>query len=528
MTSRTIDFKTNINSSLKELKDDFYTFISYVKQNITSSLLICFFVLLSYGIKLFYYSISIDTEVLINNYSGQLNAWTSIGRYGLIITKTLFNLSPFNPYTACFLMIILMIFFCLTWNFFLDYFLGEKNKKSIMSTVFPIIFLTYPLFAEQFNFILQGVEVSLAITLCSLAIFFITKWIISSTNIIQLILGLICMVWGFGTYQAIVPLYISAALASYIILFESYNKKRISLHKNFFKLSIIKYLLTFIVGYILNSLVSNVFIAFSGATGYLDNSILWGKIPAKQCIKNISEYIDNVVSGNGILYNKLFIFSIIFLLIYGFKYVFSKKKDSLLLFLSVCTLILSPFLLSIYLGQSMIPRSQFSLQFVIAFSIYLFIMTINNKKIKIIGFFVAVFIAFNQGYVVSSLLYTDYMKYQSELRLANKISERIDSLNLGEAPPYPVVFIGSYHPLNTPNEMRGDVIGASFFEWDSGTEFGSNYRILGFMKSIGLSYMSPTLDQIKTARELSETMDAWPNTNSVQFINDLIIVKLSN
>ena len=520
--------KYEMKRNVLELKNDINDFIQFCKLNIKSIILIVIFTIMTYGIKIFNYSISIDTEKLINEYNWQLDTWASFGRFGLVFTKKLFGLNPFNAYISCFMMVVAMIVFGITWSYVINYFSFEKSKKSIITAVFPIIFITAPLFTEQFNFILQGVEVSLAITLCSLSIFFITKWIISSTNIIQLILGLICMVWGFGTYQAIVPLYISAALASYIILFESYNKKRISLHKNFFKWSIIKYLLTFMVGYILNSLVSKIFIAFSGATGYLDNSILWGKIPAKQCIENILAYIYNVVTGNGILYNKLFILSIIFLLIYAFKYIFSKKKDSFLLFLAVFTLILSPFLLSIYMGQSMIPRSQFSLQFVIAFSIYLFIMIINNKKIEIIGFFVAVFFAFNQGYVVSSLLYTDYMKYQSELRLANKISERIDSLNLGEIPQYPVVFIGSYHPLNTTNEMRADVIGASFFEWDSGTEFGSNYRILGFMKSIGLPYVSPTLDQIKTARELSETMDAWPNTNSVQFINDLIIVKLSN
>ena len=122
---------------------------------------------------------------------------------------------------------------------------------------------------------------------------------------------------------------------------------------------------------------------------------------------------------------------------------------------------------------------------------------------------------------------TDYMKYQSEVALANKISDRIDSLNLDNIFNYPVVFVGSMHPMNTPSETREDVIGSSFFEWDTPTPYGSNYRILGFMKTIGYQFRNPTLEEIEKGKTLAKDMRCWPNTNSVQFKDGIILVKLS-
>lgn len=520
--------KENISLSLLELKKDWQNFMDFCKSNILTVILTWFFILLAYGIKLFYYSISIDTEAIINNYAGQANAWISIGRFGLLLTKKLFRLVPFNPYVACFLMLCAMFVFCLTWSYLISYLAFKKNKKSIYSCVFPIVFLTSPLFAEQFDFILQGFEVAFAIILCSLAVFFISKWIISSSNIVHLILGLGCMVWGFSSYQAIVSLYISGILACYIMLYISCKNQRIVLDKNFFKLATAKYLGTFILGYFGYYLLNKAVIARYTATTYLDNSIFWGKVPTKQCVKQILEYIYHNVIGDGIFYSKIFIVIVLIFLIYALVNLFSQNKNKILFLLAVGAFLLSPFFLSILLGQKLAPRSQFSLQFVIAFGIYFLLLLTKNKKIHILGVIFAVFLALNQGYVVSRLLYTDYMKYQSEVALANKISTRIENLNLGEIPKNPVVFIGSYHPINTPLELRGDIIGASFFEWDSVTPYGSNYRILGFMQTIGYPYINPTQEQIEAGKKASPNMGSWPNTDSVRFVDDIIVVKLSN
>lgn len=520
---------TNFKASFSELKQDFFDFINYCKTNVLMIILISFFTLLAYGSKLFFYSISIDTEVLINKQALQLNAWTSIGRFGLVLSKHLFGGSIFNPFLACFLLIVTLIVFSLIWSYVLNYFNFNKKIKTITSCIFPIIFLTAPLFAEQFNFILQGFEVALAIIMCAISVFFINKWIISNYNIIQFFLGIVLMIWGFATYQSIVNLYISGTIACYLLVYVSVKKGKISVSKHFFKISILKNIFAFISGYVLYSILNNIIRSLNGATTYLENSIYWGKIPASDCINNIIEYIKTTFTTDNIFYYKGSLLVFIFILFYAIINLFSKAKEKFLFLLASITLLISPYLLSIYLGHGLATRAQFSLQFVISFGIYFLIVIFDKNTINFLGLILSFFIALNQSYTVSSLLYSDYMKYEAEVRLATKISNRIDELNLGETPAYPVVFVGSYHPSSTPLELRTDVIGASFFEWDSSYALGgSTGRIQGFMNSIGITYLSPSIEDAAKAKEIAKTMDTWPNTGSVKFEDGIIVVKLSN
>lgn len=519
----------SFKASLAELREDFFDFLNYCKTNTLMIVLISFFTLLAYGSKLFFYSISIDTEVLINKQSLQLNAWTSIGRFGLVLSKHLFGGVIFNPFLSCFLMITTLILFSLIWSYVLNYFNFSKKIKTITSCIFPIVFLTAPLFAEQFNFILQGFEVALAIIMCAISVFFINKWIISTYNIIQLFLGIVLMIWGFATYQSIVNLYISGTIACYLLIYISVKKGNIEVSKYFFKTSIIKNIFAFISGYVLYSLLNNIIRSFKGATTYLDNSIYWGKISASDCINNIINYIKTTFTTDNIFYHRGFLVVFIFVLLYAIINLFSKSKDKFLFLLASITLLISPYLLAIYLGHGLITRAQFSLQFVISFGIYFLIIVFDKNTINFLGLILSFFIALNQGYTVSSLLYSDYMKYEAEVRLATKISNRIAELNLGETPAYPVVFVGSYHPTSTPLELHTDVIGASFFEWDSSYALGgSTGRIQGFMNSIGIMYLSPSIEDAAKAKEIASTMDTWPNTGSVKFEDGVIVVKLSN
>lgn len=516
----------NMKSSFIELKNDVNGFIKFIKANKFTIITTWFFILMAYGIKLFWYSISIDTEAIINDYDSLLSSWVSIGRFGLILIKGMLRLKPFNPYIACFLMLCTMFLFCMIWSYIFNYLSFNSSNRLVGLCVFPIIFLTSPLFAEQFNFILQGFEVAFAIALCGISVFLITKWVISSSNYIHLILGLVCMVLGLAAYQSIASLYISGVLACYIIIYISNKKGNVVLSQNFFRVSVIKYLGTFVFGYLTYSILNKVFQMVYGSTGYLDQSITWGRIPVLESVENILDYIKETTIRGNFFYSKWFIVVVLFFIAYAISNLFSANKNKILFLLAITALLVSPFLLSIYLGQKLVIRSQFSFQFVIAFGLYLIVSSINKEWLQKIGLLAVLFIALGQSCVVSRLLYTDYMKYQSEVTLANKISSRIESLNLDKT--YPVAFIGKYHPNNTPTQLCGEVIGKSFFEWDASTKIGSNYRISGFMKTIGYDINMPSQEQIDAARETAKSMPSWPNTNSIKFDNGVIVVKLSN
>ena len=76
----------NIGSQYS-LKQDFFDFINFMKSNIGLVLANVFFILLTYGLKLFQYSVSIDTEIILNDQECLLISWIGIGRYGLVLLK---------------------------------------------------------------------------------------------------------------------------------------------------------------------------------------------------------------------------------------------------------------------------------------------------------------------------------------------------------------------------------------------------------------------------------------------------------
>lgn len=509
-----------MKKNILELKNDILEFMNYCKENVLSIILITLFTLMTYGIKIFNYSISIDTEKLINEYDWQLDTWATFGRFGLVFTKKLFGLKPFNAYTSCFMMVVAIVVFGITWSYVMSYFSFEKNKKSLINCVFPIIFITAPLFTEQFNFILQSFEVAFSIILCSIAVFFTSKWTIKRNNI-YIIISLICMIWGFGTYQAIVALYISGVLACYILIYIANKKGKVKIDKNYFKIAVIKYLLIFIVGYIGYYIVDRIVTAVYGASKYVDGMIKWGTEPAIESVKNILRYVRYGLFGDGLFYSKVFLVCILILGIYALVNIFSKEKDKFLFLCSVVVFILSPFLLSLYIGNGLIPRMQFNYQFVIATILYLIVWIIENKKIKGIIMTVILCIAMNQSYTVVRLFTSEQLKYEDDVKLARKISVEIESLGLGELPEYPVVLVGR-HTSYIPDKVVGEFIGVSWFEFG-----GNSSRAIGFMKTLGYNYIEPTQEQISEGYEIAKNMESWPSSNSVQFKNGLIIVKLS-
>ena len=515
------NYKNRISNELLDIRNSVKSFNEFLKNNIATVVITIFFTLMSYGIKLFQYSISIDTEMLINSYDWQLDTWASFGRFGLVFIKRILGLNPFNPYAACFLMVSAMIVFCLIWSYVLNEFSFNENKSDIRNAIFPAVFITAPLFAEQFNFILQSFEVAFAIILCSIAILCISKWILDSKKIINLIIGIACMILGFGTYQSIVFLYISATLACYILIYISNKKSKVKLEKNFFILAAVKYLGSFVVAYVGFSIVNKIVVNIYGKSGYVDNMVKWGQKPVQECIENIVKYMKTAFLGDGIFYSKVFVLISIGLFVYAIINLFSKSRDKILFLLTMMAFVLSPFILSIYMGNGQIPRMQFSYQFVIAVGIYVFTLLFDKKWLAVILSLFGFYVAFNQGYIVNRLFYTEQMKYEEDVRLADKISERIEALNLGEIPEYPVILVGG-HTSKVPNQLRGEFLGLSWFEYG-----GDSHRALGFMRTIGYPYLTATNEQVQRAKEIAQTMEVWPNNNSVIFEEGLIIVRLS-
>lgn len=491
-------------------------------------LFISLLMIFAYGIRIVYYNISIDTEVIINDPTALLMSWLSAGRFSLVFLKKLLQLIPFNPYVAAFLMTVINVIIVYFFSFMLWSFSGEKSAflgKTAICAAF--CFITFPIFAEQFSFLLQAFEVSLGIFATMLSVYCLTNWILEKKKT-YLVISLFMSIFSFGIYQSNIFLFISITLGSYILLLYKLNKRnelRIGLN----------YLLFFIISFVFYTLINKIIyyhffgIGFFNNTqnSYLGSQILWGKVPVRQCLKNILFYFASNVfekqKFDGWLLGLSFLATLVFIILY-----FSNQKKVLakVLFLIACILFLtSPFLLSIFMGNAQAVRTQFSIAVVIAFGLFYVSILIEKKKIiSIIYFVLVVLLIITQSLKISNYFYLDYLKYQEECNLAFNLTLKIDALENQEN-KYPVVFVGT-HSFSFSDSLQNyqwETIGRSFFEWDAGTEMGSNLRIHGFLKTLGKDYPLPSLENVAQANSISENM----LDDSVQKSDGIIIVKLS-
>ncbi|NND05346.1 MAG: hypothetical protein HKN87_03110, partial [Saprospiraceae bacterium] len=132
------------------------------------------------------------------------------------------------------------------------------------------------------------------------------------------------------------------------------------------------------------------------------------------------------------------------------------------------------------------------------------------------------------GFVQSNtkLFYSDYVTWQNDKLLANRIVTAVES-RFGDLlldNPLPIVFIG--HPTRSPLpiQKREEHFGGSVLEWDR----GSNHRILALFRLIGCDYFTlANTAQINQAKGEATEMPVWPASASISMVDEIIVVKFS-
>lgn len=515
-------FKMQTRSKYTKKSINMPTLYEFCMDNIRSFVIVLVILIVAYGMKIFHLSISHDTEAIINVPDSLYNSWFTMGRFGLIFLKKILNVYVFNPYLASIFMFITMVLNSAVWEYLFYTFTNNKTRFSKRSWVFPVLFFTAPVMAEQVSFLLQAFEVQLAIFFVGLSLLWIWRGVMSGT-VWYYIPSIILLALSFSCYQTTVPLFIAATLALFLLNFEKMEQY----WKTIFKL-----ILCFFLAFLLYEIINKIIMAVLNisTTSYISDQILWGSESAKECIKNILHHIIDALRAKGIYYSVAFPLSVLLL----FYLIYRKRgcKAYYLYILASIALLISPFFMTIIIGQIPKFRTQVVLPFVFGFIIQYFIgvMDFKFKKLQVLRWIYCIIfiLGMQQSMEVSRMFYSEYVQYEEDVRLALKISDRIDQLDLGESPAEPLIIIGSRAPrLNRSSYRLYENPGHSFFEWSFSTQYGT-FIMNNFMSTIGYTYLSPTQEQIEYAETYSKSMDLWPNKSSVQNINGMIIVKLSD
>lgn len=534
-------------------------------------------VFLLHGKKLTSGIIGIDTEDLIRLQESFYDGWLHTGRQGLVFLKHLFGNTQFNPYYTGIMTLLLfsvsVCAFLLLWDsvcfgggFFRQNPAAEKNAGSRKRKAQAekasgsrdaktwegraggmwvwffggLLWVSHPVWAEQFYFSLQSMEIGMALFLTALALYLSFRWT-GSRRPVYAAAGAGCLILVFSTYQSFVVLYIFGVVSILLlqVLREASGEEepKVSLLWK----RVFSYCAVFFAAFLLNTLITKLFF---GSSDYLQNQIYWGRASVKDCIHAIGGHVIKVFTGyHSVFYQAGFGVLALFDLILLGIFLGRKKKGKAVILFFYLALLATPFLMTLVLGGAPAARSQLTLPAVTAFLGYLSMLLIKlltggfsvsgGKEVfrgvlTVCGGFLCLVCGTEQAKITESLYYTDACRYEQDAALGRELIWRLDEAG-GNERELPVIVIGGMEFEGSHSCIAGEVIGRSFFHYDVEVEpkyFWSTRRILGFLHTLGADYDQASPQMLEKALEYVQDMPEWPSEESVQERDGMIIVKL--
>lgn len=137
------------------------------------------------------------------------------------------------------------------------------------------------------------------------------------------------------------------------------------------------------------------------------------------------------------------------------------------------------------------------------------------------GYFVVV-----SASISATLLYTDRIVHEADAALTQQLAFRIREAIPADRPPGPLPFtlVGSSQFPIAGTLRRAEVFGTSFYEHDA----GNIYRVVYYMQLQGFTDLTPVpFNSRKDLIGAVKAMPSWPAKESVAWMGDTMVVKLS-
>jgi len=518
----------------------------YLEKHLSQIGLMGIFVFLLHSAKLNSDVVGIDTESLIFSYKDLYTGWLTIGRQGLVSLKYILGNSRFDPYFSGVMTLVMLTLAVSAFFLLWDHVKGREIKREYRMTAWisgGLLWISHPILVEQFYFSLQSMEVCIAFLLTACALSLSRMWVEGTVKkgrylIVPGVVALLLLT--FSTYQVFPVLYIFGVVTLLLLQsLEALAGEKAFSPGRFWKQAGM-YAALFLAAFSLNMVITKLFF---NTSDYLRQQMMWGQGEGKDNLINILHHIKNVFTGfNSVFYHwgyGLLCVSSLILLILVMSQHRKKAKSQLfiLLFLYLAVMIM-PFLMSVAIGGTPVIRSQLILPVMTGFLAYFNIALLQHirfSKEKLrqctAGFLVLICAAesIGQARVTEALYYTDSRRYEQDVAVAEHLIRRLEVVN-GRW-NLPVVFVGQleFRPNNAC--VRGEIIGSSFFDYDTQVEpkyYWSTRRILGFLHTLGADYEPVSMERMDEALEYSTYMPMWPEDNCVQIWDDIVVVKLSD
>ncbi|OME15059.1 hypothetical protein BSK47_22610 [Paenibacillus odorifer] len=523
-------YKDTVNT----MKEELSLFYSYIKVNKVLYVFLFFVAIWAYGFPLTQFTLSLDEEnALFRDFGASVSIWSSQGRFGISILKLVFHNWQSNSITASLLAVTGLVFTSIIWAYALSSCIITKDKSTKLDWPglgLALVFLTFPAHSENVGFSIMSFELGIGWIMVSAASLIVAKWAIMKKNISYMLIALLLLIFAISIYQAFMPVFICAVILITIMHLINLQNSSINVNLKDTVVVVLKYILVAFLSLVIYKIIDIIISLFIPKSDYVDGFFLWGKANSVIVVETLIENFKKLILGDVIFGSNIILPSIILSVLILLFFIFRALKNNnttttaWIIAALLVAFITSPFLMSIILGSPMPIRTSFVLALFVSSIWYLLYMLTKKRLIRNLIILVFVTTTIYQSQSMSQLYYSDYNRYQDDIKIANQIGTRILELDLGETPSKPVVFLGSHAQLPRENIIKQEILGFSFFEWYG----GDKDRIGNFMSSLGYKYKIPTDIEREKAIKLAELMPAWPYKGSVALVDDLIIVNLSD
>lgn len=498
-----------------------------------------------FGFLAFSGNIRIDTEELMNN-PGSTLGWLTIGRFSLAFFKSLLGLGTFSAEKSSLLFLLFFIAGANLLTFAFYHFSGKNEKYPYW--VFMLLYCTSNIWSFQIYFSLQQAEVALAMLLAVAAAILAMETCFGMRGwrkVIGFLVSTGLLVLVLGAYQALAAYYIAVCVALFLLFMEyktETEKIDAGLQTRGFLRGIMELMMQFGISYLVYGWIADNW--FMATEGYMQSQKGWGRMPVADCIHAVLLTGKNVLLGYGPRNFSFFTAGV--LLTAAAIFFFWKKKryrtkaQLVLYLLAMAGFMFTPFLMTLYMGEMLVTRSQFALPVVAAFLGMYGIGHLQefcggkcpkrSRAAKLAAVFVIAMAAVQISYNLR-LAYTDDVRYAQDVELTEQVLASLEEANGGEMPEKPVVFVGYRVPEYNRWCARTEMYGWSFYEWDYSMEnpTGATHRIAGFIQAYsGIKMNEAVSDEMrKKAVDMARSMPDFPEEGAVEVTDEFVVVRLS-
>lgn len=469
-----------------------------------------FLSLVAYGFALSNYTLSVDNEIpILSDFA------LDMGRWG----QNLIRYHLFNGHLQYFTLILGLFFFSVSAVRLSKLFKFEN----IYAYFFCGLFITIPQISYQVVFYMMSDIAGLGVLLSVISVEIFIKNIENSSKIklfFYLLLASLIIMFATSMYQILILFPVTI----YIIhFFQKLHNEDFNQKKEIKNLFVFAGLILFSI--VLYSISVKIICPPIKDSGYL---LSFTSGNSNNMISMFFDIWINNLKGSFYYGEKLFIIVPLISVILLIRF-FIEKKYFILKLLVLFFLILSPFLVSLFISNGYHPpRIYVTTGIIFAFLIVFFIKSFNiNKYNYITSTFISLIIICNI-YFITNLFYTCNKIYLYDKRNSEKMYDLILKKYPNFETTEKVVYFYGFFDFEYHQKFRLDkseIFGGSIFHWGE----ADNYRVNNFFKLSNIGdFNMINKEQYDSVKDSISNMAVWPNEESIKMINGVVIVKLGD